>query len=203
MSGTSTAPIVKSIYMLDSIQTNELSDTSDSVVLYFPIINTGNKSALIYNGISTNTLVNFNFDSVRVQPGESISLPIVIHTKDTSGNFTSGLQFYTDYSLIFLYSRLNFNIKHNTVGIQNKKSNKFQVFPNPVVGDWLIINSNKTLDSKLETKNLSTEYGLFYNLAGQLVLTSPIVENKINVSELAPGFYTLKTSLGYAKIIKQ
>lgn len=203
LSGTSTSPIVKSIYVLDSIQTNELSDTTDSVVLYFPIINTGNKSVLIYNGISTNTLVDFNFDSVRVQPGESVSLPIIIHTKDTSGIFTSGLQFYTDYSLIFLYSRLNFNIKHNTVGIQNIDSKKIQVFPNPVVGNWLIVNSNETKDSRLGTKTIETEYGLFYNLAGQLVLTSPIVDNKINVGELVPGFYTLKTSLGYAKIIKQ
>jgi hypothetical protein len=45
--------------------------------------------------------------------------------------------------------------------------------------------------------------GLFYNLEGQLILTAPIVDGKINVSELQPGFYTLKTNDGYAKIIKQ
>lgn len=189
---TSTEPIKKSIYNLDSVVSYELSDSTDSVTLNYPIINTGNKSVLIYNGISTNSLVDFAFDSVRVAPGESISLPIVIHTKDTSGIFTAGLQFYTDYSLVFLYSRLTFNIKHNTVGIQNSEINKLNVFPNPVTGNWLMVTSDWNLDQ-----------GLFYNLAGQLVLKASIIENKIDVTELLPGFYTLKTTQGSIKIIKQ
>jgi len=198
LSGTSVAPVIKSTFQLDSIQSYVLSDTTDSVILSYPIVNTGNNSVLIYNGISTNSLVDFQFDSVRVQPGESISLPIVIHTKDTTGIFTTGLQFYTDYSLIFLYSRLNFEIKHDVVGIQKDKTNKLHVFPNPVTGNWIQLTGTSEIDG-LKTK----DQGLFYNLSGQLVLEAPIIENKIDVSELLPGYYTLKTNDGYAKIIKQ
>lgn len=186
----STTPIVASIYKLDSVNTLELSDTLDSVIINFPIINNGNKSVFVYNTNSTNSLVDFHFDSVRVAPGESINLPIVIHTKDTTGKFETGLQFYTDFSLIFLYSRLKFTITHKALGLNETKSNKLQVYPNPV---------STTLDLGRRTQDT----GLFYNLEGQLILTAPIVDGKINVSELQPGFYTLKTKDGYAKIIKQ
>ena len=212
LSGNSVAPAIKSIYKLDSIQSYVLSDTVDSVILRYPIVNDGNQSLLIYNGISTSDLVDFKFDSIRVQPGESISLPIVIHTKDTSGIFTTGLQFYTDHSIIFLYSRLNFEIKHDAVGIQKDKTNKLHVFPNPVAGNWIQV-SGTSLSNYYDpfgspacadrAQGPASDQGLFYNLAGQLVLKAPIVENKIDVSELLPGFYTLKTKTGYAKIIKQ
>lgn len=196
---TSTTPLIPSIYKLDSVKTIELSDTLDSVIINFPIVNNGNKSVLVYNTNSTNSLVDFNYDSVRVAPGESINLPIVIHTKDTTGTFETGLQFYTDFNLIFSYSRLNFTITHKVLGLNASKSNKIQVYPNPVIGDWLLVNGNWTKDTGHGTQDT----GLFYNLEGQLILTAPIIEGKINVSELQPGFYTLKTKDGYAKIIKQ
>ena len=203
---TSSPIAVKSIYFLDSIQSYTLSDTSDSVILHFPIVNNGNQSMLIYNGISTNNLVDFQFDSVRIAPGESTSLPIVIHTKDTSGNFTSGLEFYTDHSLIFLYSRLNFKIDHKVVGIQKNKINNLVTFPNPVTGDYLEVTG-------ISLSNYTALFGsaqgpvldqaLFYNLSGQLVLKAPIIENKINVRNLPSGFYTMKISNHFTKIIKQ
>jgi hypothetical protein len=196
---SSTTPLVPSVYKLDSVKTIELSDTLDSVIINFPIVNNGNKSVLVYSTNSTNRLVDFHFDSVRVAPGESINLPIVIHTKDTTGTFESGLQFYTDFNLIFLYSRLSFTITHKALGVSATKSNKIQVYPNPVIGDWLLVNGNWTKDTGQKTMDA----GLFYNLEGQLILTAPIVDGKINVSELQPGFYTLKTNDGYAKIIKQ
>ncbi len=189
---TSTPTPVKSIYFLDSIQSYTLSDTSDSVILRFPIVNTGNQSMLIYNGISTNNLVDFQFDSVRIAPGESTSLPIVIHTKDTSGNFTSGLEFYTDHSLIFLYSRLNFRIDHVTTGINTIKKNSIFVYPNPVSGDFLNIDADYNHQS-----------AMFYNIAGQIVLEQVVNNNKIDVSNLPSGFYTMKIENRFTKIIKQ
>ena len=195
----SSTPLVPSIYKLDSLKTIELSDTLDSVIINFPIVNNGNKSVLVYSTNSTNSLVDFHYDSVRVAPGESINLPIVIHTKDTIGKFESGLQFYTDFNLIFLYSRLSFTITHKALGLNATKSNKIKVYPNPVIGDWLLVNSNWTKDTGHGTQDTV----LFYNLEGQLILTASIVDGKINVSELQSGFYTLKTKDGYAKIIKQ
>jgi hypothetical protein len=200
----SSTPLVPSIYKLDSLKTIELSDTLDSVIINFPIVNNGNKSVLVYSTNSTNSLVDFHYDSVRVAPGESINLPIVIHTKDTAGAFTSGLQFYTDFNLIFSYSRLNFTITHKVLGLKATKSNKIKVYPNPVIGDWLLVpdsyrDSNWTKDTVHGTQDTV----LFYNLEGQLILTASIVDGKINVSELQSGFYTLKTKDGYAKIIKQ
>ena len=201
----SSTPLVPSIYKLDSLKTIELSDTLDSVIINFPIVNNGNKSVLVYSTNSTNSLVDFHYDSVRVAPGESINLPIVIHTKDTIGKFESGLQFYTDFNLIFLYSRLSFTITHKALGLNASKSNKIQVYPNPVIGDWLLVNSNSAPFGSAQGPSINKEQliGLFYNLEGQLILTAPIIEGKINVSELQPGFYTLKTKDGYAKIIKQ
>jgi len=190
--GTSSSIPVKSIYFLDSIQAYTLSDTSDSVILHFPIVNTGNQSMLIYNGISTNNLVDFKFDSVRVAAGESTSLPIVIHTKDTSGTFTSGLEFYTDHSLIFLYSRLNFKINHISTGINSTKNNSIFVYPNPVNEEFLNIDADYNHQS-----------AKFYNIAGQMVLEQMVNYNKIDVSNLPAGFYTMKISNHFTKIIKQ
>lgn len=213
---TSTAPVVQSIYKLDSINTFALSDTVDSVIINFPIVNTGNKSVLIQNPISTSNLVDFRFDSVRVAPGESINLPIVIHTKDTSGTFETGLQFYTDYSLVFLYSRLNFTITSSAQSVFNTKSSKLKVYPNPVGSSLYLVTYNSApFGTSASLSNHSAQgpssfqgqttmdQGLFYNVAGQLVLTAPIVDGSIDVTELRPGFYTLKTKDGYAKIIKQ
>lgn len=189
---TSTQVPVKSIYFLDSIQSYTLSDTSDSVILHFPIVNTGNQSILISNGISTNNLVDFRFDSLRIAPGESTSLPIVIHTKDTTGTFTSGLEFYTDHSLIFLYSRLNFKINHVTTGVNTTKRNSIFVYPNPVNGEYLNINADYNHKSVM-----------FYNIAGQMVLEQMVNNNKIDVSKLIAGFYTMKIENQFTKIIKQ
>lgn len=210
---TSSAPLIPSIYKLDSIITYSLNDTTDSVIINYPIVNNGNKSVLIQNPISTNSLVHFRFDSVRVAPGESINLPIVIHTKDTTGTFQTGLQFYTDYSLIFLYSRLNFTITKAAQGIANSKNNKLNVYPNPAgsilyldMGRETMDDGRKTMDDGRKTTNdgrKTEDFGLFYSLDGKLALTAPIVDSSIDVSELLPGFYTLKTSAGYAKIIKQ
>lgn len=212
----STTPVVQSIYKLDSIITYSLNDTTDSVIINYPIVNNGNKSVLIQNPISTNSLVDFRFDSVRLAPGESINLPIVIHTKDTAGTFQTGLQFYTDYSLIFLYSRLSFSITKATQGIEHSvKNNKLQVFPNPVGSSLYLVPctslsnhsaqgpTNTLGQMSLDFGPCTLDYAEFYALDGKLVLTAPIVDNSIDVTELLPGFYTLKTSAGYAKIIKQ
>ncbi len=190
--GTSTAVNKPSIFTLDSIVTPTLSDTTDSVVVHFPIVNNGNKSVLIYNGISTSPLTNFRFDSVRVEPGETIYLPVTIYPKDTSGHFDVTLQFYTDYSIIFMFTRLKFSINNTVVGIEKKYFEDVKVYPNP------------TKDIIFAEVNANTPYQLF-SIIGRSEMQGRLLKgkNSIDISHLNKGIYILKTKNTNTKIIKE
>ena len=74
------------------------------------------------------------------------------------------------------------------VGIQNEKQNSISVYPNPTT-DILFINSNTLPD---------TRYSIL-DTRGRTVLQGTVKENSIDVSNLKPGTYVLKTEMGTAK----
>lgn len=190
--GTSNALIVPSIYFLDSIQVLTLSDTIDSVTVYVPIINNGNKKVKISNGISTIDFVKMNFDSLNINIGESAYLPVTIYTKDTSGIFDATIQFNTDFSLVQSNFNLRFVINKIAVGINNEKQNEIKIFPNP--------SSNYIF---IESKN--TEQYEIYNSIGQLIIKGELLKgiNKIELQDITSGILFIKTDNKIHKIIKQ
>ncbi len=190
--GTSNALIVPSIYFLDSIQVLTLSDTIDSVTVYVPIINNGNKKVKISNGISTIDFVKMNFDSLNINIGESANLPVTIYTKDTSGIFDATIQFNTDFSLVQSNFNLRFVINKIAVGINNEKQNEIKIFPNP--------SSNYIF---IESKN--TEQYEIYNSIGQLIIKDELLKgiNKIELQDITSGILFIKTDNKIHKIIKQ
>ncbi len=190
--GTSNALIVPSIYFLDSIQVLTLSDTIDSVTVYVPIINNGNKKVKISNGISTIDFVKMNFDSLNINIGESANLPVTIYTKDTSGIFDATIQFNTDFSLVQSNFNLRFVINKIAVGINNEKQNEIKIFPNP--------SSNYIF---IESKN--TEQYEIYNSIGQLIIKGELLKgiNKIELQDITSGILFIKTDNKIHKIIKQ
>jgi endonuclease I len=190
--GTSNALIVPSIYFLDSIQVLTLSDTIDSVTVYVPIINNGNKKVKISNGISTIDFVKMNFDSLNINIGESAYLPVTIYTKDTSGIFDATIQFNTDFSLVQSNFNLRFVINKIAVGINNEKQNEIKIFPNP--------SSNYIF---IESKN--TEQYEIYNSIGQIIIKGELLKgiNKIELQDITSGILFIKTDNKIHKIIKQ
>ncbi|MFN5704616.1 MAG: endonuclease, partial [bacterium] len=190
--GTSNTLIVPSIYFLDSIQVLTLSDTIDSITVYVPIINNGNKNVKISNGISTIDFVKMNFDSLNINIGEAAYLPVTINTKDTSGIFDATIQFNTDFSLVQSNFNLRFVINKTVVGINNEKLNDIKIYPNPS-STHLYIQSTK-----------KDEFQLF-NSMGKLILTGELNNgiNKIDLQNVDAGMLFLKTSGNTHKIIKQ
>ncbi len=190
--GTSSTPIVKSIYYLDSTELFSLNDTSDSITVYVPIINTGNRNVKISNGISTIDFVKMNFDSLNINIGESAYLPVTIYTKDTSGIFDATIQFNTDFSLVQSNFNLRFVINKTAVGIDNVKKNEINIFPNPS-SNYLFI----------ESKNID-QYEI-YNSIGQLLIQGELIKgiNKIELRDVNAGILFIKTDNKIHKIIKQ
>ena len=190
--GTSNTPITPSIYFLDSIELNSVNDTTDSINIYIPIINNGNKNVKIANGISTIDFVKMNFDSININISESAYLPITIYTKDTSGIFDATIQFYTNLSLVQSNFNLRFVINKTAVGINSEKLNQIKVFPNPS-SNFIYIQSNQK------------DYYQIYNSLGQLKQVGVISNgiNKINIENIEDGIFYFKTSHSTQKIIKQ
>ncbi len=190
--GTSNTTIAPSIYYLDSIQVLTLSDTIDSVTIYVPIINNGNKNVKISNGISTIDFVKMNFDSLNINIGEAAYLPLTIYTKDTSGIFDATIQFNTDFSLVQSNFNLRFVINKTIVGVENNKLNDIKIYPNPT-SNHLFIQSNRKDTFQL------------FNSIGKLMLTGELNNgiNKIDLQNIDAGMLILKTSSNTHKIIKQ
>lgn len=190
--GTSTTAIVPSIYKLDSIQLFSLNDTTDSVIIYVPIVNTGNKRVVLSNGISTNDLVKFNFDTLGINISESALMPLTIHTKDTSGIFEANIQFNTDFSFVQYNFNLRFVVDKVEVGQSSTKKTDLKVYPNPFNNYLFVQSANK--DS----------YQIFNSLS-QIVSTGEINSgiNKIDIENLEKGVYYLRTSNSTHKIFKQ
>ncbi len=190
--GSSSSVIVPSIYYLDSVQLLALNDSTDSITVYVPIINTGNKKVKISNGISTIDFVKMNFDSLNISIGESAYLPVTIYTKDTSGIFDATIQFNTDFSLVQSNFNLRFAINKTIVGINNEKLNDIKIYPNPS-STHLYIQSTKKDEFQL------------YNSIGKLILEGELKNgiNKIDLQNVDAGMLFLKTSGNTHKIIKQ
>lgn len=190
--GITTAVINPSIYFIDSIQLYSLNDSTDSLTINVPIINTGNKKVKLSNGISTIDFVKMNFDSLIANIGESVYIPVTIYTKDTSGIFDATIQFNTDYSLVQSKFNLRFAINKTTVGINNEKTNEINIFPNPS-SNYLFI----------ESKNID-KYEI-YNSIGQLLIQGELITgiNKIELQDVNSGILFIKTGNKIHKIIKQ
>lgn len=190
--GTSNTTIVPSIYFLDSIQVLTLNDSTDSITVYVPIINTGNKKVKISNGISTIDFAKMNFDSLNISIGESAYLPVTIYTKDTTGIFDATIQFNTDFSLVQSNFNLRFVINKTIVGIDNERLNDIKIYPNPS-STHLYIQSTKKDTFQL------------YNSMGKLILSAELNDgiNKIDLQNVDAGMLFLKTSGNTHKIIKQ
>lgn len=190
--GTSNAAIIPSIYKLDSIEVFNLNDTVDSVVINIPIINNGNKRVVLSNGISTNDLVKFNFDTLGINISESVSMPLTIYTKDTSGIFEANIQFNTDFSLVQSSFNLRFVVNKVIVGQEYTKKEEVKVYPNPF-NDFLYIQSIKN------------DHYEIYNSIGQTIQSGDIAVgiNKIEIDHLERGLLYIRTSNTTHKIIKQ
>ena len=190
--GSSTTAIVPSIYFLDSTQLFALNDTIDSITVYIPIINTGNKKVKISNGISTIDFIKMNFDSLNINIAETAYLPVTINTKDTAGIFDATIQFNTDFSLVQSNFNMRFVINKTIVGVNNEKLNEINIFPNPA-SNQLFIESSKNDQFQI------------YNSIGQLLLQGQLNKgiNKIELQEINAGILFIKTSNKTHKIIRQ
>lgn len=189
--GTSNTVIVPSIYFLDSIQVLTLNDTVDSIIVYVPIINNGNKKVKISNGISTLDLVKMNFDSINIDISESAYLPLTIHTKDTSGIFDATIQFNTDFSLVQTNFNLRFAINKVIAGVENNYPFDAKIYPNPT-SNHLFISS------------IDTDVYEIYNSLGQLLQSGRLNHgmNKIDLQKIESGILFIRTSYKTHKIIK-
>lgn len=80
-------------------------------------------------------------------------------------------------------------ITSNAVGIKNDESTNIKIYPNPVQDSYLII------------ENINNELYEIINIMGQVIQFGKIENNRIDVSNLTEGIYTLKTKTGTAKFV--
>jgi hypothetical protein len=121
-----------------------------------------------------------------------------IKTKSTlvAGNTFSNLaNIYFDYNSPIITNNYTTTIQ-NTLGLQeNELLNTISVYPNPV---------KDMLHFQTKEKVMKVE---IYDVAGRIVSSKSIIENKINVSELKVGNYFLKVytekGIMHTKIIKE
>ncbi len=83
----------------------------------------------------------------------------------------------------FFFDDIRFNGLLNTATINSKP---FSIYPNPVYGDTLHIISKEPGFIKVE----------IFNLLGQNVFSTSILNESINISELMPGIYIVKIIMG-------
>ena len=120
------------------------------------------------------------FDNLK---GDSISIMIIAGNSDDPipGN-------------IMLLDNFKLNYKSTTIGIEEPMLTKIEVYPNPFVDQFTInLNSSKTQEFKI------------YSLMGKEVLRGTIKSNmnSINLANLAPNTYILRTDNQTIKLIKR
>ena len=120
------------------------------------------------------------FDNLK---GDSISIMIIAGNSDDPipGN-------------IMLLDNFKLNYKVTTIGIEEPMLTKIEVYPNPFVDQFTInLNSSKTQEFKI------------YSLMGKEVLRGTIKSNmnSINLANLAPNTYILRTDNQTIKLIKR
>ena len=120
------------------------------------------------------------FDNLK---GDSISIMI------TAGNSDDPIP-----GNIMLLDNFKLNYKSTTIGIEEPMLTKIEVYPNPFVDQFTInLNSSKTQEFKI------------YSLMGKEVLRGTIKPNMnpINLANLAPKTYILRTDNQTIKLIKR
>lgn len=188
----STAPIVNSVYWLDTVNF-ETKDTTDFVNFNFPIVNNGNQSMSAFGFSSIDSDIKFNtLDTIKINAGESSFVSISVNTKNRLGNYSSNISFNTNFA-----SGANFILQYKidslTSGVNNtNRKSQFKVYPNPSSSDLFLEINNK---SNYEIFNLLSEKVS----SGQI----DIGLNKINISSLKSGVYFIKVDGAATKFIKQ
>lgn len=156
-----------------------------------------------YNIIpKTANTIEFLFDNINLPGTPSLSrfgyIMFKIKTKSNliaGDTFSNQANIYFDYNLPILTNNFTTTIQ-NTLGLQeNELINEIFIYPNPVK-DFL---------------NFKTEHNIVkvevYDIAGRILSSNSVSENKIDLSELKTGNYILKlyTEKGITntKIIKE
>jgi hypothetical protein len=182
----------QNIVIIDNIDINkfdiETIVTSDSSHNFRKIITNNNK-------------LEYHFDNINLPFDDNNNDGYVvfkIKTKSTlvvGDTFSNSANIYFDYNTPIVTNNYITTIQ-NALGLQeNDKFDNIIVYPNPV---------KEILNFKTENKIFKIE---FYDIAGRIISSNSISENKINLSELKTGSYILKlyTEKGImnTKIIKE
>jgi hypothetical protein len=85
-----------------------------------------------------------------------------------------------------------FNLSNNPTSLNNSKSEKYSLYPNPV-SDFVFINGLKVAETNVK----------IYNLLGIKVCDKEIHEGGINLGNLKPGIYYLRVAGKTLKMIKK
>ncbi len=79
------------------------------------------------------------------------------------------------------------------VGINSIKKSNLMVYPNPVSGNWVTLSGVGTNEIPFT----------IYDILGNKTLERTTTDQRINVAELSPGIYVLKTDFGIVKLAKE
>lgn len=109
--------------------------------------------------------------------------------------FSNSANIYFDYNYPVLTNNYITVVQNNLAIPENDINNKISMYPNPV-NHFLYINTEKSI-LKIE----------IFDIAGRIISSNSITENKIDLSELKAGNYILKiyteTGITNSKIVKE
>ena len=100
-----------------------------------------------------------------------------------SPDFTGSFALHTDANASLLFSP-GLLVNGSTLSVDQFITNSFNIYPNPITDGYVNIASN----------NSGTIKVVVFDVLGQLISNSTLINNRLNVSELNTGIYFLKVS---------
>jgi len=100
-----------------------------------------------------------------------------------SPDFTGSFTLHTDANASLLFSPGEL-VDGSTLSVDQFIANSFNIYPNPITNGYVNIVS----------KNSGTIKVVVFDVLGQLISNSTLINNKLNVSALNAGIYFLKVS---------
>jgi hypothetical protein len=188
--GTSTeAPRIQLDYP-NQITCQPVLDSASTINFSIPFVNNGNQSIKLRNFISNANSITVLVDSLEILPGEAEVLPVAIDVKDTSGIFSSSIQFHTNYSLVSQLIPIQYEVIKTSTGLNNRKLQRWTAYPNPSNGEVFVKTEN---EGKLRV----------LNQMGQVIYEQELTVglNLLNLPEIPAQMILLQMQDAFQRVI--
>ena len=130
------------------------------------------------------TIENANGDVVLIYNSSDTGINHGLNQSVTrSPDFTGSFTLHTDANASLLFSPGEL-VDGSTLSVDQFIANSFNIYPNPITNGYVNIVS----------KNSGTIKVVVFDVLGQLISNSTLINNKLNVSALNAGIYFLKVS---------